>query len=168
MVHVSSRSEISPSPFAFGDPLLKAVEAYENDGVLYRFQSKLALNQRDAEQLFLDTKRYLFICATHSVRGPFSPTPAIDDGWHEFLMFTEDYQNFCLRFFRQFLHHRPFTPSFTGVPGGIYRTYVVARELFGDDLSTNWMVPEGVSNLGNCSCGGSCGGGCNSGSCSSG
>ena len=31
----------------------------------------------------------------------------IDDMWHTFLMFTEDYANFCERYFGRFIHHSP-------------------------------------------------------------
>jgi hypothetical protein len=143
---------------------LHTVEAYQNEKVLYRFQSKLGLDKSQAEDLFRDTKRFLFLAANFKDKGPFSPSAAIDNGWHEFLMFTEDYQRFCTTHFGEFLHHRPFVPWIAEKPGGIYRTYCVAREVFGPDLSSNWMLPDTCADVveaSNCSCGGSCGGGCN-------
>jgi hypothetical protein len=145
------------------------VECYQNEKVLYRLQTKLRLDKDQAELLFKDTKRFLFLAANFKDRGPLSPSAAIDDGWHEFLMFTEDYQNFCSEHFGEFLHHRPFVPWIAEKPGGIYRTYCVAKEIFGSDMSPNWMLPNtgvDVVEASNCSCGGSCGGGCSSGSCS--
>jgi hypothetical protein len=145
---------------------LQSVEEYQNEKVLYRFQTKLGLGKRQAELLFNDTKRFLFLAANFKDRGPLSPSSAIDNGWHEFLMFTEDYALFCNEHFGTFLHHRPFVPWIAEKPGGIYRTYCLAKEVFGTDLSPNWMLPTTEADLveaSNCSCGGSCGGGCNSG-----
>ena len=31
----------------------------------------------------------------------------IDQMWHVFLLYTEDYMNFCHKFFGEYLHHQP-------------------------------------------------------------
>ncbi|MES2658028.1 MAG: hypothetical protein V4689_05390 [Verrucomicrobiota bacterium] len=141
--------------------ILADVEGYINDDVIHRFKTKLDLTQVEAEQLFLDTKRFLYICASHSDKGPFSPTEIIDKGWHEFLMFTFSYQQFCTEFLGKFVHHWPFTPSVKVLPGGVHRSYCVAVEVFGADLSENWSISHNDISMSNCGCDGSCGGGCN-------
>lgn len=35
------------------------------------------------------------------------PSQVVDDLWHEFILFTRDYADFCQRAFGQFLHHTP-------------------------------------------------------------
>jgi hypothetical protein len=35
------------------------------------------------------------------------PSQVVDDLWHEFILFTRAYQNFCDKAFGQFLHHTP-------------------------------------------------------------
>ncbi|MDP9198349.1 MAG: hypothetical protein M3O07_03925, partial [Pseudomonadota bacterium] len=35
------------------------------------------------------------------------PSQAVDDLWHEFILFTRDYKKFCDEAFGQFLHHTP-------------------------------------------------------------
>ena len=35
------------------------------------------------------------------------PSQAADDLWHEFILYTREYQGFCKRAFGEFLHHRP-------------------------------------------------------------
>jgi len=37
------------------------------------------------------------------------PSRAVDVLWHEFIVFTQDYQAFCHKAFGEFLHHRPFS-----------------------------------------------------------
>ena len=35
------------------------------------------------------------------------PSQVVDDLWHEFILFTREYQMFCERAFGRFLHHTP-------------------------------------------------------------
>ncbi|MCZ4304810.1 hypothetical protein O4G98_08685 [Zoogloeaceae bacterium G21618-S1] len=35
------------------------------------------------------------------------PSQAVDDAWHEFILFTRNYQDFCRRGLGRFLHHVP-------------------------------------------------------------
>ena len=35
------------------------------------------------------------------------PSQVVDDAWHEFILFTRNYQAFCRRGLRRFLHHVP-------------------------------------------------------------
>ncbi len=35
------------------------------------------------------------------------PSRIVDDAWHEFILFTRDYQNFCTQAFDYFLHRTP-------------------------------------------------------------
>jgi hypothetical protein len=35
------------------------------------------------------------------------PSQVVDDLWHEFILYTRDYQDFCAKAFGRFLHHTP-------------------------------------------------------------
>jgi len=35
------------------------------------------------------------------------PSQAVDDAWHEFILFTRQYNKFCRHAFGRFLHHTP-------------------------------------------------------------
>jgi hypothetical protein len=35
------------------------------------------------------------------------PSKAVDDAWHEFILMTRDYSEFCIKAFGEFLHHTP-------------------------------------------------------------
>lgn len=49
---------------------------------------------------------FLKLCADHPERT-FSPSLIVDIGWHEFLMYTREYQEFCQRVAGHFIHHSP-------------------------------------------------------------
>jgi hypothetical protein len=120
-----------------GGILLASVMAFEHHELIERFKRKLGLAEHEAHQLFADTKRYLYLCV---VEGKLlAPPSVIDQGWHEFLMYTKDYQDFCLRYFGKFVHH---TPRLMLQPHPVLRvsdTNALARAHFGE-LSSNWRV----------------------------
>jgi hypothetical protein len=52
--------------------------------------------------------RQFFLAYLHSgCRFVSMPSQAADDLWHEFILYTRDYDAFCARAFGRFLHHTP-------------------------------------------------------------
>lgn len=52
--------------------------------------------------------RQFFLCHLKSGRQFVSmPSQVVDDLWHEFILYTRDYQRFCNRAFGAFMHHTP-------------------------------------------------------------
>lgn len=92
--------------------------AYQNADVTARFAEDFGVSQGDAEEIFTECKRWLWLCAKRkreleSGRGEsfvvplFNEAFAIDLMWHTFLLFTEDYARFCEQKFGFFVHHYP-------------------------------------------------------------
>jgi len=50
---------------------------------------------------------YFQICRRAGRRMVAMPSQAVDDAWHEFILFTRWYDKFCQRAFGRFLHHTP-------------------------------------------------------------
>lgn len=114
---------------------------YQFPPLIHRLVEKMEWSQAEAGEVFEDMKRFLIICATRP-DGPFAPTEKIDECWHHFILFTQEYASFCDRFFGRFLHHRPRYPEDGPGDGTIKeKTLEAAREVFGDDLSQNWTFP---------------------------
>lgn len=38
-----------------------------------------------------------------------SPSKLVDEGWHQFILFTRNYADYCLALAGRFIHHRPTT-----------------------------------------------------------
>ncbi|WP_207925872.1 glycine-rich domain-containing protein [Actinocrispum wychmicini] len=57
------------------------------------------------------TVAFLKVCADNP-DGHFRPSQEVDKGWHQFILNTVDYAEFCERVAGRFLHHVPdeFTP----------------------------------------------------------
>lgn len=50
---------------------------------------------------------YFQLCRTAGRRMVAMPSQAVDDAWHEFILFTRLYDTFCRSAFGRFLHHTP-------------------------------------------------------------
>ncbi len=80
-----------------------------------------------------------------------TPTAAIDNGWHEFIMFGLDYERFCRGSFGAMIYHQPFTradkANARGLKQGVSRDRAIA--LIGE-VSSNWNGPAGLDSAYDC------------------
>ncbi len=137
--HTSARNEFVGRQIKLAS--LQEILSYRNEAVVARFRKKLAVSDSEAEMLFSDVKRFLWLC---SVAGVISPPPQIDEGWHHFILFTQDYDDFCRKYFGYFLHHRPSRPDDVSDGGQLVRDTLSAIERhFGSisALGSNWEYP---------------------------
>jgi len=124
-------------------PTKETALAYRNDAVIERIAQDNNLTQEQAESIFMDTLRFLWVASVAD--GPVSPTKAIDKGWHAFILFTRDYAHYCEQHLGQMIHHQPHTAAIKSKAGykrrcteTRTRTFDVARREFGASLSANW------------------------------
>lgn len=50
---------------------------------------------------------YFYICNQAGRKMVSMPSQVVDDAWHEFILFTRAYENFCRKALGRFLHHTP-------------------------------------------------------------
>lgn len=93
---------------------LEELKNYRNDAVVNRFLETWALPVAEAEDIFEETKKWLWLSAYNKERQEDSIKLAIsqslkliDEMWHTFILFTKDYCNFCERYFGYYIHHWP-------------------------------------------------------------
>ena len=134
-------------------------------------------------------REYFHVCNVAGNRMVSMPSQVVDVAWHEFILFTRQYQNFCRAALGRFLHHTPAEAMTapTIAQEGIKRAWKIAchREKIAPKspdrlpllfaLDTQLAIPDGFSYSLNCKraatdpgyCAGhiGCGSGC--GSCSS-
>lgn len=117
------------------------IASYQHNGVVERLQRVSRLEPDEAALVFEDTKKFLYLCATSP--EPMIPTKAIDEGWHNFILFTEDYAHFCESFLGRFVHHRPTPPDSRREQTQLRyfaQTLSFARQQFPEGLSHNWTA----------------------------
>ncbi|MDX2939740.1 hypothetical protein [Streptomyces ipomoeae] len=95
---------------------LAELEEFKNDDVVHRFLETWDIPMADAEELFEDMKKWLWLgaYAQDAIGDVFlgfgQSTKLIDEMWHTFILFTNEYHEFCLRYFGRCIHHAP-TPK---------------------------------------------------------
>jgi len=80
--------------------------AYCNEDVLFRFSHIYDLPEDEVRDLFQETKKFVAIGASPNVYIN-DDLLIIDEMWHNFILFTPVYAQFCERFFGRFVHHIP-------------------------------------------------------------
>ncbi|QDK36918.1 hypothetical protein [Bdellovibrio sp. NC01] len=100
---------------------LDKVLEYKNEKALKLYRQNRATNHLSAEAAFQEMLKYLWLTQKHAndlktVANPdelpkhcvmlFSMRE-IDEMWHEFILVTKDYTEFCQKYFGKYLHHMP-------------------------------------------------------------
>lgn len=129
---------------------------YQHPELIERLVEKCGMPLDFAEESFFETKRFLWLCGTEESAQPLAPTEPIDEVWHNFLLFTREYQTFCQRFFGFFIHHVPLPQSEVEKADGsiIERTISRAVSEFGSSVQEmelwNYRLQPGSCGYGVC------------------
>ncbi|MBI4743027.1 MAG: hypothetical protein HY777_16085 [Betaproteobacteria bacterium] len=101
------------------------------------------LNEEQRRLVFDALRAYFHLCREAKSRMVAMPSQAVDDAWHEFILFTRQYQRFCADAFGRFLHHTPAeamrTP--TQAQDGIKRAWHLACRREGINPKTPQKLP---------------------------
>ncbi|MCQ6561933.1 hypothetical protein [Paenibacillus mendelii] len=81
-------------------------EARVKDRVL---KNEPGMGERDWQWRWFELKRYFLMCGV--LRNVPMYSAKVDDVWHEMLMFTWEYEQFCKNFCSSFIHHAPHAPG---------------------------------------------------------
>ncbi len=65
-----------------------------------------SISVTEADRIITDTISFLTVCATDP-HEQFRPSKLVDLGWHQFILNTHDYADFCDRVAGRFIHHVP-------------------------------------------------------------
>jgi hypothetical protein len=65
------------------------------------------LSDAQADQVISGLKVYFHVCNMAGNKLVAMPSQAVDVAWHEFILFTKQYQLFCTHALGRFLHHVP-------------------------------------------------------------
>ena len=77
-------------------------------GLFKRLQSKRPeLTLKDCNLVAQGLRHFFLAYLKGRKRFVSMPSQAVDDLWHEFILYTRNYQGFCSRAFGTFLHHAP-------------------------------------------------------------
>jgi hypothetical protein len=85
---------------------LENLLSYTNEDIISRFTDMYKVSDEEAEDIFKETRKFLYICR---MPGIFIPDDLliVDEMWHNFILFTREYQRFCNEHFGAYIHHLP-------------------------------------------------------------
>lgn len=69
-------------------------------------KKKIVKNQLHFQACFTELIKFMYIAKESEGVVPLA-SKTIDSIWHEFILMTRDYQDFCEHYFETFLHHIP-------------------------------------------------------------
>ncbi len=95
-------------------------------------------------EVFAGLRDYFQLCRRAGRRMVAMPSQVVDDAWHEFILFTRQYAQFCRSAFGRFLHHTPAEAmrSPTQASDGIKRTWRLACAGEGIDPERPQRLPR--------------------------
>ena len=140
---------------------IEAVPVERYEAVIRRIARAHHVRRDTARRWFEEMVRFLDLCAGAST--PLAPSRKVDKAWHEFLLFTREYEEFCTERYGRFVHHDPYE---TNDDDAYLRTYVAYQARFGPPPRRVWRNPFAAVGGGG-ACGGD-GGGCGGGGCGGG
>lgn len=83
--------------------------------IIEAFMSRYKVDYCEAEDIFNETKKWLWLAAKSSEQSEFNlfidkHLMIIDEMWHNFILHTKQYYKYCFGNFNRIIHHVP-TPS---------------------------------------------------------
>lgn len=107
-------------------------------------QRRPELSEAQRAEVLAGLQDYFHLCRSAGRRMVAMPSQAVDDAWHEFILFTRHYQKFCQLAFGRFLHHTPAEAmrSPTDAGDGIKRAWRLACAREGIDPQKPDRLPR--------------------------
>ena len=90
----------------------KNIRDYDNQAVRARFAEYYDIDPREVVEIFEAVKDFLYVSHRYEKETGkrlriIDETFVIDEMWHNFILFTEDYRAFCEEMLGEFYHHTP-------------------------------------------------------------
>jgi hypothetical protein len=131
-------------------PVLEALE-YEAPFLIEKLlKERIVETASEAGELFQEVKRYLVLAHTDdSIRWQMYSL-RVDECWHQFVLFSRQYFEFCNRYFGKYLPHSPSNAPESAATGGgeeiSFEEFALRyAELFGTPLPDTWYDERSIT-----------------------
>jgi hypothetical protein len=96
--------------------LKEALDCEDESIVLEGFINRYKVDLEEAELIFNETKKWLWLAHKAAREENLNlsidkPLLVIDEMWHNFILHTKSYTNYCISKFKRFIHHQPTTDT---------------------------------------------------------
>lgn len=118
------------------EPLIK-IRAYDFSLIRERLLKDERIAPGFVDQAIEEFRKYLTLLALGH-RGVAMCSSVVDEVWHVFILFTQDYASFCQDVYGQFIHHRPATSNNPIAPEARIHFLAAYQDTFGA-LPSLWL-----------------------------
>lgn len=87
--------------------IISSVMNHDMKEVVVRHKKDLGISDSEAQLHEREMKRFLVLCILHPESGLGMFSSKVDNMWHNFILFTKDYAQFCQKNAGEFMHHAP-------------------------------------------------------------
>lgn len=105
-IGVAPKTEDVVSSLEHDEALWQEILAYDLGVVTKTFAERNSDFGNQATTLEVECKRFLYLAAI-APEMIIAPTKPIDEYWHQFVLFSIEYEAFCKKFCSSFVHHNP-------------------------------------------------------------
>ena len=86
--------------------LLLASEILADEPILTdKISRVLSISTDEVHKALAELIKFIYLSAYYEMS--LTPSPKVDLVWHEFILFTRTYAQFCQKHFQRFIHHQP-------------------------------------------------------------
>jgi hypothetical protein len=126
---------------------LPALLAFDPPGLYEKLlRLHLVRSREEGSVLFDEVKKYLVLSEIHSSRSIPMFSRRVDEAWHQFVLFTAQYSEFCTRFFGKFMHHEPLEAGSNDARRGTtFEQYRCLYEPLFGPISDAWYDEESLT-----------------------
>jgi hypothetical protein len=113
-------------------------------------KEQIADTPQHGEALFAEAIKYLILCHLYPEKRWDMFSRLIDEAWHQFVLFTSQYLEFCRRYFGRYVHHAPGnSPGMAQREGSLAGTFADFKDhyecMFGGPLPALWQDAKSVT-----------------------
>jgi hypothetical protein len=127
---------------------LRVIEDYDLWFVVERVRAKQVLSAQRVDEAVTEFRKYMALIALgHAELGMHSSD--VDEIWHNFILFTREYAEFCQRICGHMIHHRPNTSRRPELPQASVSEFQTAYTTFFGPLAPIWRARK-VLEAGDC------------------
>jgi hypothetical protein len=125
--------------------------AYEAPFLIEKLlKERIAQTAEEAVALFLEVKKYIVLVQSDDTKIWEMHSLRVDEVWHQFILFTTQYLDFCQRFLGRYVHHSPSnapeTKNEKATPVASFAMFCERyKELFGSSLPDVWYDERSVT-----------------------
>ncbi|MCH2225236.1 MAG: hypothetical protein MK066_10755 [Crocinitomicaceae bacterium] len=73
--------------------------------IIDKIAKSCSMNEKESNQVLIEALKYLDL--VYFSGQMLTPSILVDYAWHEFILCTKSYANFCEKHFGKFIHHHP-------------------------------------------------------------